>query len=235
MPKTPREKFKTQHNVFDEFTNRTLFKLISQGHLDGLESPISVGKESNVFSAHKGDERVIAKIYRLEACDFNRMYEYIRYDPRYASLKKKRREVIFAWAQREYRNLFKAREANVNVPKPITFHNNVLVIGFIGNNDPAPKLKDLIPKNKKDFFNKVIDNIRKLYKAGYVHSDLSEFNILNDNENPVIIDLSQCTPLENSNSREYLVRDIYNICRFFNKHGLKVDKEKIKRIIASKS
>ena len=62
MSKITKEKFKTKHNVFDDFTNRTIFKLISQGHFDGLESPIIIGKESNVFSAKKGDKNIIVKI-----------------------------------------------------------------------------------------------------------------------------------------------------------------------------
>jgi len=65
--KEGREKFKTRHDVFDEFTNRTIFKLITEGHFRGLESPINIGKESNVFSAlNKEGNRVIVKIYRLE-------------------------------------------------------------------------------------------------------------------------------------------------------------------------
>ena len=72
----PKEKFKTWGDVFDQFTQKTVYKLISRGHFEGLESPISIGKESNVFSAVKKDgTRVIAKIYRLETCDFNKMYE----------------------------------------------------------------------------------------------------------------------------------------------------------------
>ncbi len=51
MAKVAREKFKTYQNVLDEFTIRTLFKLITQGHFDGVESPISIGKEANIFSA----------------------------------------------------------------------------------------------------------------------------------------------------------------------------------------
>ena len=234
MPRLHKEKFKTRHNVFDEFTNRVLFKLISEGHLDGLESPISVGKESNIFSAHKGDIRIIIKIYRLEACDFGKMYDYIKADPRYITLKKKRREIIFAWAQREFRNIFKLREIGVRVPKPIAFKNNVLVMEFIGNNVPAPKLKDLIPKNKKEFFDKIISYMKKMHKSGYVHADLSEYNILNYNEAPVFIDFSQCTILENLNAKEYLKRDIGNICRFFNKNGLKVDVEKVTQEICAR-
>ena len=225
--KEGKEKFKTKHGVFDEFTNRTIFKLISEGHFKGLESPIFVGKESNVFSAlTKEGKRIIVKIYRLETCDFNAMYNYIKDDPRYGNLKDKKRKVIFAWVQREYRNLMNAREAQVSVPIPITFANNVLVLEFIGKNDEiAPRLKDEIPKNKKLFFDKIIDNIRKLYKANIVHADLSAFNILNFNETPVFIDMSQATTTRHPRAEEFLERDVKNICNFFNKIGLRVNEE----------
>lgn len=227
--KEGKEFFKTKHGVFDEFTNRTLFKLITEGHFRGLESPINIGKESNVFSALTEDgERVIVKIYRLETCDFNVMYNYIKDDPRYENLKRKKRKVIFSWVQREYRNLLKAREAQVNVPIPITISNNVLVLEFMGNNDKiAPKLKDKVPKNKKLFLEKIIDNIRKLYRAGLVHADLSAFNILNLNETPVFIDMSQTTLLIHPRAEEFLERDIKNICNFFTKNGLKVKEENV--------
>ena len=229
----PKEKFKTRHDVFDEFTNRTIYKLITRGHFEGLKSPISIGKESNVFSALKKDgTRVMVKIYRLEACDFNRMYDYIKDDPRYIHLRKGKRNIVFIWVQREYRNLLKAREANVSVPTPLTFSNNVLVLEFIGDKDLiAPKLKDAVPKKPKEFFNKIIWNMNKMYKAGLVHADLSSFNILNHNEMPVFIDFSQCTTFESSRANEYLERDIRNICAFFKKIGLKVEEKKVKDYI----
>jgi len=225
----PSARFKTKHGVFDNFTNRTLFKLISQGHFKGLESPIFIGKESNVFSAlNKDNDRVIVKIYRLETCDFNVMYNYIKDDQRYHKISRKKRNIIFTWVQREYRNLLSAREAQVNVPIPITFSNNVLVLEFVGKgHDIAPKLKDKIPKDKKQFLDKIINNIKKLYKAELVHADLSAFNILNFDEKPVFIDMSQSTTLEHPRADEFLGRDVRNICRFFNKHGLKVVEEKI--------
>jgi len=233
MPHKPKEKFKTAHNVFDDFTNRTIFKLISEGYFEGLESPISIGKEANIFSAKRKDKsRVMVKIYRLEACDFNRMYDYIKEDPRYVDIKGKKRKVIFFWVQREYRNLLKAREANVNVPTPLTFKNNILVLEFIGKGDIiSHRLSVDAPKKPKEFFKKVIENIRKLYKAGLVHADLSPFNILNNNQEPVFIDFSQATTLESSRAEEFLKRDIKNITTFFKKLGLKVGEEKIlKRI-----
>ena len=231
----PKEEFKTWGDVFDRFTQRTVYKLISQGHFEGLKSPISIGKESNVFSALRKDgSRVMVKIYRLETCDFNRMYDYIKEDSRFPFLNKGKRKIIFAWVQREYRNILKAREANVSVPTPFTFSNNVLVLEFIGNDEIAPKLKDAIPKNPKDFFDKIILNMKKLYKAGLVHADLSAFNILNYEEKPIFIDFSQCTTLDSSRAAEYLERDIRNICTFFRKIGLQVDEAKTKEQITRK-
>lgn len=232
-----KEKFKVMHHVFDNFTNRTLFKLISERHFKGLESPISVGKEGNIFSALTEDgRRVIVKIYRLETCDFNRMYDYIKDDSRFHKLRRKKRKIIFAWVQREFKNLLRAAKNSVSVPKPIAFLNNVMVLEFIGKGDDiAPMLKDKFPTDKKQFLNKIISNIKKLYKAELVHADLSAFNILNFNEEPVLIDFSQATTLEHPRAMEFLERDIKNICVFFYKLGLKTDKEKIIKSIKSKS
>ncbi|MBI4149521.1 serine protein kinase RIO [Candidatus Woesearchaeota archaeon] len=226
-----REYSKVMHNVFDEFTNRAIFKLISQGHFDGLQSPISIGKEANIFSAKKGQETVVVKIYRLESCDFNRMYDYIKLDPRYSTVHPSKRKIVFAWAQREYRNLLKAREAGVRVPKPITFLHHVLVMEHIGKRQPAPKLKDAWPRHTKEFFQEVVEQMRKLHQAELVHADLSAFNILNDQERPVIIDMSQCTTLEDSRAAEYLQRDIKNVAVFFRKIGLDAREDGIRQRI----
>ena len=221
-----REKFKTLKNVFDLSTEASLFKLISQGHLEGLESPISIGKEANIFTAiTKQNERRIVKIYRTSVCDFNRMYSYIAADPRFPSVKRSRRQVVFAWAQREYRNLMLAREAGVRCPLAFACAANVLVMEFLGDDVPAPKLKDAFPTDMNSFFDDVVQNMRKLHKADLVHGDLSPFNILNLHEKPYFIDFSQTTTFENPNAQMYLERDIRNVCSFFRKQGLSVDEK----------
>lgn len=223
-----REAFKVKHNVFDEFTNKNLYKLITEGYFEGLESPISIGKESNVFTAAtKEGERVVVKIYRLETCDFNRMYDYIKGDPRYLHLKKRKRNVIFAWVQREFRNLMKAREANVSVPVPLTFKDNILVEECVGVGDQiSSKLKDDLPKKPNQFFENVLKNMARLHQLGLVHADLSPFNILNRDQNPVFIDFSQATSLEHAMAHDYLQRDVRNICAFFRKLGVNAEEKK---------
>jgi RIO kinase 1 len=232
MAKITREKFKTYGNVFDEFTLRNLFKLQSQGYFEDLLSPIALGKESNVFSARRKDgKKVIIKIYRLENCDFNKMYEYIKADNRYPNISRSRRNVIFAWTQREFRNIHKARDLGVNVPMPLHFMHNILIEEFIGDDEPAKRLKDAVPLNPKDFFKKVISEMKKLHKGGLVHGDLSSFNILNWREIPYIIDFSQSTEIKSSNYEELLLRDVKNIHGFFKKIKFETTEEEIYSLI----
>lgn len=229
MVKIANEKFKTYKNVFDEHTLRLLFKLSSQGHFEELKSPISIGKESNVFSATKKDgSLVVVKIYRTSVCDFKRMYNYISNDIRFIGLGKNRRKIVFAWGRREFQNLLRAREAGVRVPTPFAILDNVLVMELVGDKEPAKKLKDQYPNNIREFYKKLINNLKLLYKnAKLVHGDLSEYNILNFNENPVLIDLSHATPLNCANAEELLKKDINNIINFFRKTGLELNREEV--------
>ncbi len=225
VTRTGQERFRTIKGVFDEFTERNLFELQSRGYFDQLLGPVKVGKESNVFLAKRGDESVIVKIYRIQNYDFKRMYDYIRKDSRYEKLRNKRREIIFAWTQREYKNLHRAQEAGINAPKPIAWKFNIIVEEMIGDDGPALPLKDLKPKNPKQFFEEVVEQMRKLYYSGLIHGDLSAFNILNHHEKPYLIDFSQGTLTKTPNSNELLERDVKNIVLFFNGRGVKAEVE----------
>lgn len=236
MARVSKEKWKIYGNVFDEFTERTLQKIIGQGIIDGIESPIQIGKEANTFTAwtRTGQKRVV-KIYRLESCNFNKMYSYIKSDPRFMDIKKQRRQVIFNWVLREFKNLMQARKAGVRVPTPITQVNHVLVLEMIGDKEPSLQLKDDVPENLQELLDDIIENLRLLYhKAGLVHADLSEFNILNYNGRPVFIDMSQSTTVRDMDAMNYLERDIDNIKRFFKKYQFHVDKEDVIKKITAK-
>ncbi len=236
MARKFRERFKTADDVFDQFTIRNLFTLSSKDHfVDGTLSPLSIGKEANVFTAESRNEsRVAVKIYRLETCDFNKMYSYIALDPRYTSLKKRKREVVFAWCQREYRNLMAAREAGVRAPLPFAFLKNILIMTQVGVGQPAQKLKDDIPKNPRKFFLETVEEMKKLYRYGFIHSDLSKFNILNLGQHPVLIDFSQMLPTKATGAEEFLRRDVENVADFFRRLGVNIDNDKVyKEIVAS--
>lgn len=232
---TSKEKFKTWGNVFDNHTNRNLFELSSKGHFEeDTMSPVSIGKEANIFSARtKEGKKIIIKIYRVNNCDFNRMFELLRRDPRFPKLTKNRRKVVYSWASREYKNLHKARDAGARVPTPYLLKENIVLMEFIGDDQPARKIKDLIPADK-EFLDETIKNMKKFNKAKLVHGDLSPYNILNYHSEPVFIDLSQTIEAETIFADEMLERDIKNVANFFNKIGIKTTEEYIKKKITSK-
>lgn len=233
MAKVTKEKFKVYKNVFDNATIENLHKLASRGFFEELYSPISIGKESNVFSAITKDESfIVAKIYRVENCNFNKMYTYISQDPRFITIKNQRRKVIFSWVQRESRNLFKARDAGINVPQVLAIKDNVILLDLIGHTEQhgditkpvaSPQLKDAKLEDPKKMADHVLRDLKKMATHGLVHGDLSGFNILVKNKQPYFIDFSQATTKENTEYLKLWARDIINICNFFTRRGVKLD------------
>ncbi len=234
MARRTKEEWKTYGNVFDQFTIQNLQKLSGQGHFVGLKSAIALGKEANIFSAEKDDgSLIIVKIYRLENCNFNKMHDYLIADKRYMNTKRGKRQIIFAWCQREFKNLMNAREI-IKVPTPITFKDNIILMEFIGDAEPAEQLKNSRPKNIEAFYKKTISNMKKLYDSGLVHADLSGFNILNNHDEPVFIDFSQGTTSDSPHATELLQRDCRNIAQFFKRLGVETSEEEIfKSIVVS--
>ena len=224
MVRDSREEWKTREGVFDRFTIGVLKKLSGTGAFDDLARVASPGKEASVFVATRGDGTVAVKIYRLETATFSKMFAYIRVDPRYSTLKNNQRQVIFAWAEREHRNLLLCRAAGVRAPMPIACRSNVLVMEFIGHGqEPSPRLRQQAPQDAKAFARATLDEIEKLARAGLVHGDLSEYNILNHDEEPVLIDLSHCAPLKAPNSQDLLERDVKNVVAYFQRLGVQID------------
>ena len=134
------------------------------------------------------------------------------------------RALIVAWAEKEYKNLRRAYEAGVRVPKPIAVRGNVLVMEFIGKDGvPAPIMRENPPENPEKVFNILLEYVKRLYKfANLVHGDLSEYNVLLWNENPVLIDMAQSVVLNHPLSQEFLMRDLKNLLKYFKNLGVNV-------------
>ena len=176
--------------VFDNSTIQTLHFLANKGIFDKIEFVIKTGKEAYVFRAvDKSGNYKAVKIYKLEASDFKNMKDYIEGDIRFRGQKNTKRGIVFVWTQKEYKNLSVYKKAGVNVPLPIAFKNNVLVMEFIGEEGVASKsLKEKKTSNIEKFHRDILENMAKMvYKCKIVHADLSEYNILNKDDDFVII------------------------------------------------
>jgi RIO kinase 1 len=218
--------------VFDKRTLETLYKLANQGYLKILNGAISTGKEANVFKGINDEDKFVAvKIYRITTSDFKKMQDYIQGDPRFKVNTSNKRQVVNVWVNKEFRNLKRACEYGVRVPRPIIAKNNILIMEFIGDEEgnPAPLLKDAYITNPHRTFDQLINYIKILYNnAKLVHGDLSGFNILMNGDEPVIIDISQGVVVDHPIAEELLNRDIVNLLKDFKKLGIKLSEDEIK-------
>ena len=106
----------------------------------------------------------------------------------------------------------------------------VLIIEFIGdeNGNPAQPVRNQPPENPDEFFNKLLVQLKLFVReAKLVHGDLSNYNILNLDEEPVIIDVSQSVVLDNPISKELLERDINTLVREYTKLGVETSFKEI--------
>jgi RIO kinase 1 len=152
------------------------------------------------------------------------MIPYIEGDPRFAHIKRDTRSLVYAWTQKEFKNLMQATDAGVRVPKPVDVSHNVLIMEFIGENGvSAPLLRETDVKDPNRTYKQVLVNLKKLYrKAKLVHGDLSEYNIMIWKNQPVIFDVSQAVPLEHPMADQLLRRDLENLNHYFKRLGVQV-------------
>jgi RIO kinase 1 len=199
--------------------------MIAKGIFSTLDYPISTGKEANVFRATTNSGTYLAvKIYKLETTHFMRRKEYLEGDPRFKKFRRSEREFVTAFAQKEFKNLQICERAKVHAPRPILQEKNILVMEFLGEGGlPYTPLNELGPASLSQL-KSILEDLRKMYKAGLIHADASEYNVL-VGPKPCLIDFGQAVILSHPKAEEYLERDIGNIISYFSKHGFPMDKK----------
>ena len=165
---------KTVEEVFNTFTLQALYKLINKKVIDVLYGVVDTGKESRVYWAKspRGEDLAV-KIFLTSTREFKKtVLQYIDGDPRFKKVKRDTRHLVYAWALKEFKNLERAYEVGVSVPKPIAVYKNIIVMSFIGEDGvPAPLLKDAKVSDYEEMFWKIVDNAKILYcKARIVHA-----------------------------------------------------------------
>jgi RIO kinase 1 len=209
---------KTYSEVFDKQTLLSLTKMISDKTIDSVDFPISTGKEANVFRAKKDSKYLALKIYRTSTAVFKDLTKYVVGDSRFRNVKKK--NIVYIWARKEYKNLKKLTDLGVPVPKPVMVRDNIVVMEYIGTESvPAPMLKNTEIRNPEKTFKTIIGYMKKAYKGGLVHGDMSEYNIL-IYKKPVVIDVGQAVLVQHPLSNELLERDVKNIVSYFRKFNV---------------
>ena len=226
------DQFKVEQSVFDDATLAALYKLVQDGHVEAFGGPLSTGKEANVYTALGPEGEVAVKIYRINASNFRQMREYLEGDPRFEGLGGNKKDVVLAWVKKEYANLRRAAAAGVRVPEPIAVERNVLVMEYIGDEDGrAKRLGEVHVENPRTAYEVLVEYMRRLYAAGLVHGDFSEYNVVFHDGQLVVIDLGQAVTVHHPNSREFLERDCRNVANFVSRQGLEVTEADVLEVV----
>ncbi len=189
--------------------------LVDSGYIEAIGKPLGIGKEADVYDAiTPAGDRIAVKFHRLGRTSFKktrRVRSYIADRNRVSWLLQSK-----IAARKEYEALTKLYSVGVRVPRPIAWNRHVVVMGFI-DGDPL-YVCDFLP-DPLDFLNMVIDEVEKSFKrAGIVHGDLSEYNIIVTPEiKPLIIDWPQFVYTDHPSALELLKRDLSNLVNFFRR------------------
>lgn len=217
----------TVEQVLDPRTRMILFKILNKGVICEINGCISTGKEANVYHATNADgyERAV-KVYKTSILIFKDRDRYVtgEFRFRHGYCKHNPRKMVKTWAEKEMRNLTRMHQAGIPCPEPIILRSHVLVMDFIGTDGwPAPLLKDvtLSESKSRELYLQCIQIVRNIFwKCRLVHADLSEFNMLYQQDQLYVIDVSQSVEHDHPHALEFLRKDCTNVTDFFKKNGV---------------
>jgi RIO kinase 1 len=211
-------------------TPKRLEPLIEDGLVDQVIRQLMSGKEATVYVVECAGEIRCAKVYKeANQRGFHQAVHYTEgrkvKNSRQARAMEKgtrygKQEQEAAWQRTEVDALYKLAAAGVRVPMPFGFYDGVLLMELVADEGgmPAPRLNDLTLTTEQalEFHAMLIRQVVLMLCAGIIHGDLSEFNILVDEQGPVIIDLPQAVDAAaNNNACRMLERDVDNLANYF--------------------
>lgn len=211
-------------------TPKRLQPLVDDGLVDEVLYPLMSGKEADVYVVRCGSDIRCAKIYKdAVKRSFKKAAQYtegrkVRNSRRARAMEKGsrfgRKQQEETWQNAEVDALYKLARAGVRVPQPYGCLDGVLLMELIKDEegDAAPRLNDVAMSadQAREDHALMMHYVMRMLCAGLVHGDLSEFNVLVDEDGPVIIDLPQAVDAAANNSaHSMLERDVQNITDYY--------------------
>jgi RIO kinase 1 len=212
-------------------TPKRIQPLVEEGLVDEVIRQLMSGKEATVYVVRCGDDVRCAKVYKeAHQRSFRQAVAYqegrkVKNSPQARAMEKGsrygRKVQEEAWQNAEVDALYRLDTAGVRVPHPYICFEGVLLMELVTDADgnAAPRLDDveLSEELALDYHAKLLHQVVLMLCAGVIHGDLSEYNILIDQDGPVIIDLPQAVDAAgNSSAGPMLERDVDNLTAFFS-------------------
>jgi RIO kinase 2 len=197
--------------TFEGYDALALHTFAERDSIEGVGAPLGVGKESDVYEA-RSYRPLALKFHREGYTEFrevNREREYTADHDHVSWLYTARKA-----AEREYEALETLYPA-VSVPRPVDHNRHAIVMDRID----AVELgrSKLETEQVRPVLDLVLEEMATTYREGYVHADMSEYNVFVGTDGVTVFDWPQAVPTDHENADELLVRDTENIVGYFQR------------------
>jgi RIO kinase 2 len=203
---------------FEGYDALALHTFAERETIDGVGTPLGVGKESDVYEA-RSYRPLALKYHREGITDFREVMKEREYtsDREHVSWLYTARKA----AEREYETL-EELYPNVSVPQPIDHNRHAIVMEKMDGVELSHS--ELVDEQARGVLELILDELETAYRAGRVHADLSEYNVFVASDGVTLFDWPQAVPTDHENAHELLRRDIENIVGYFSrKHPSRFD------------
>ena len=197
--------------TFEGYDALALRTFAERDTIEGFGAPLGVGKESDVYEV-RSYKPLALKFHREGYTNFREVQKERNYtsDNRHVSWFYTARKA----AEREYEAL-EAVYPDVRVPRPVDQNRHAIVMEKLAGVELSRAKLD--PGQAVGVLDLILDELAAAYQAGYVHADMSEYNVFVDSDGVTIFDWPQAVPTDHENADEFLERDLDNLVGYFER------------------
>jgi RIO kinase 2 len=173
--------------------------------IEGVGAPLGVGKESDVFEV-QSYKPLALKLHREGYTNFRevmRERDYTSENHHVSWLYTARKA-----AEREYERL-EELYPDVAVPRPVDHNRHAIVMEKLDGVELAKASLD--PEQAAGVLDLVLREVQRAYAGGFVHADMSEYNVAVSESGVTVFDWPQAVPTDHDNAEELLERDVRNL------------------------
>jgi len=214
--------------TFEGYDALALRTFAERDSVEEFGAPLGVGKESDVYEV-RSYKPLALKFHREGYTNFREVQKEREYtaDREHISWFYTARKA----AEREYEALETVYPA-VSVPRPIDHNRHALVMEKLEGVELSRASLD--PGQAAGVLDLVLEELAAAYREGYVHADMSEYNVFVNEEGVTVFDWPQAVPVEHENSEELLRRDVENLVGYFErKYPGRIEDPDVDRICAA--
>ncbi len=185
--------------------------LAEAGSVSALGTKIEVGKESDVYECRgEGDRELVAKLHREGYTSFREVDKQREYTADHGHLS------WFYTARKAAEKEYKVLEdlyGDVLVPEPVDQNRHVLVL----ENFDGVELDRADVDRPSLLFDSIVTQMSRSWSRGYVHADMSQYNVMVSDEDLRIIDWPQAVETDHPHADDLLERDLRNLGDYFRR------------------